>query len=220
MHPFPHARRAGPAPKPSRRALSSPWSARLRLLRQQLSRAQGELAALRLRESLAQAFAQCDSLTGLPNRHGFACQTHAALARHSSATPVCALLFIDLDGFKAINDRLGHAAGDRLLQVVGARLAHAMRSGDSVSRHGGDEFLCLLPDLHSEARALAIAQQLAALIAAPCELDGVRVSVRASIGLSFYPRDGANLALLLAHADRAMYAAKRSGGGVVAPALS
>ncbi|MBB5204041.1 diguanylate cyclase (GGDEF)-like protein [Inhella inkyongensis] len=188
----------------------------LRRLLRVLATTRKALRAARAREQLARQRSQCDDLTGLANREGFACLTRANLADPLPLDQVCALLFIDLDGFKAINDQLGHAAGDRLLQIVGARLTHAMRAGDSVSRHGGDEFLCLLPQLHSEARAMSIAQQLVGLIAAPCELGGIRVSVRPSIGLAFYPRDGATLELLLAHADQAMYAAKRDGGGVAA----
>lgn len=179
-------------------------------LEQELARLRKELA----QAQAALAKAQCDALTGLPNRQAFAQQSRAAVARHAQGAQCFALLFLDLDGFKAINDRLGHAAGDTLLKIVGARLAHAMRTGDVISRHGGDEFVCLLCHLHNEARALAIARHLCAQVSAPCRIGADTVSVRASIGVALFPRDAATLPELLSLADQAMYRAKREGSGV------
>lgn len=167
-------------------------------------------AVVRLRRELAQAQSAqgCDLLTGLPNRRGFELPGGRLLAQHVGGPDKLALLFVDLDGFKAINDRFGHAVGDALLQVVAARLAAGMRHGDLVCRHGGDEFVCLLPSLDSEERALALAAELLRAITQPCALGGHHVTVGASIGVAVYPRNGESLSSLLRSADGAMYEAK------------
>jgi diguanylate cyclase (GGDEF)-like protein len=196
------------------RQKAPPWAGdELQRLRHELARTQ--VALERSQAELAQALsAAClDTLTGLPNRRGFDRPSRRLLAAHGTASQPLALLFIDLDGFKAVNDRLGHHAGDELLRIVGARLAHAVRAGDLVCRHGGDEFLCLLPRLCEPERAAAIAAGLLTAIAAPCEIGGQRVSVTASIGLALYPRDGRTVGELLRAADAAMYAAKARGNG-------
>lgn len=189
-------------------------------LRGELARVQ--LALERTQAELTQALrmSRSDALTGLPNRRGFDRPSRRVLAAHGDASLPLALLFIDLDGFKAVNDRLGHHAGDELLRVVGARLAHAVREGDLVCRHGGDEFLCLLPHLGQAERAAAVAAELLKVIAAPCEIGGQRVSVTASIGVALYPRDGRTVRALMRAADAAMYAAKAQGSGLCASARS
>ena len=184
-------------------------------LRQQLEHAQSALARCRLELDAARELARRDALTGLPNRSGFDTESHRTIVAHGAGNFVLALLFLDLDGFKAVNDELGHAVGDALLRVIGARLANAMRRGDLVCRQGGDEFLCLLPQLNSPDRAQAIAQNLARAIEAPCQIGPHSVTVRASIGVALYPRDGASLPALLGRADRAMYAAKSARCGVM-----
>jgi len=184
-------------------------------VRQQLEHTQLALERCRLDLAAARETARRDALTGLPNRSGFESESHRTMAAHSAGTLVLALLFVDLDGFKAVNDQLGHDVGDALLRVVGARLANAMRHGDLVCRQGGDEFLCLLPQLQSPERAQAIALHLARTIETPCQLGPHRVTVRASIGVALYPRDGVDLPALLGRADRAMYAAKSAGCGVM-----
>lgn len=190
-------------------------------LRQELERLRRKLARARLalersQAELAQArqLAHSDALTGLPNRRGFDRPSRRVLAAHGNGTLPLALLFIDLDGFKAVNDHLGHHVGDELLRVVGARLAHAVRDGDLVCRHGGDEFLCLLPHLGRPERAAAIAAELLKVIAAPCQLGEHSVSVTASIGVALYPRDGITVGALLQAADAAMYVAKAQGSGL------
>lgn len=155
-----------------------------------------------------------DLLTGLPDRRGLDQPLGRILSRCDGGPLKFALLFIDLDGFKAVNDRLGHAAGDQLLCVVAARLAAAMRRDDLVCRHGGDEFVCLLPDLDSEERARSLATQVLQSIARPCALGGHRVAVNASIGIAMYPRHGDSLPSLLRSADVAMYDAKKRRCGV------
>ncbi len=178
--------------------------------------AERDEALLRCRAELAQArqAAASDALTGLPNRRGFEPPLHRELTEHADRAQVLALLFVDIDGFKAINDRLGHAAGDQLLRIVGARLVAGMRRRDLVCRHGGDEFVCLLPHLRSPARAGALAATLLRSITQPCVIDGHEVRLQASIGVAIYPRDGDNAPTLLRSADAAMYAAKSRHGGV------
>ncbi len=184
-------------------------------LRSALDHARRELTAARTALVEARRMATRDDLTGLPNRHGFVTLTEHTLAEHQSGSALFALLFVDLDGFKAINDRLGHAVGDTLLRVVGSRLANAVRRGDVVCRHGGDEFVCLLPHVHDADKARAIARDLERNVSAPCRIGPHLVTVTASIGIALYPQDGTTLEALLQRADSAMYAAKSLGLGVV-----
>lgn len=156
----------------------------------------------------------CDALTGLPNRQGFEPPMRQLLDEHRNGRQVLALLFVDLDGFKAVNDRYGHACGDELLRIVGARLEAGVRRGDHVCRHGGDEFVCLLPHLHSATRAGELAASLLRSITQPCSVGGQELRVGASIGVALYPRDGDSMPTLMRSADAAMYAAKSRRGGV------
>lgn len=183
-------------------------------LRQLLNDAHEALHCSRVELSQAWQLAGRDTLTGLANRRGFEPPLHRELARHAESRQVLALLFVDLDGFKLVNDRLGHAVGDELLRIVGARLVAGMRRSDLVCRHGGDEFVCLLPQLHSAKRARTLAASLLRSITRPCMVGGQSVQVQASIGVAIYPRDGDTLPTLLRSADTAMYAAKAVGAGV------
>lgn len=190
-------------------------------LRRALLQCQADLQATRqalarseLREARSRYAASTDALTGLPNRLAFDNRSSRTLALHKSEARSFCLLFIDLDGFKAVNDQLGHAAGDALLQVVGARLAHALRGDDFVSRHGGDEFVCLLPDVNAEVEAVRVARKLMASVAAPCCVGNGIVQVTASVGVALFPQDAHTLADLLDAADHAMLWAKTSGHGL------
>jgi diguanylate cyclase (GGDEF)-like protein len=207
---MPHTHTPEPRPlhetAPPNLAASLPVS--LSEVQQALAQCQQELAECQAREAGALRLAAHDALTGLPNRRAFVQQTGRTLQEHAKEAQVFCLLFIDLDGFKAVNDELGHAAGDALLQVVGERLQHGMRRDDFVSRLGGDEFVCLLPNLQSTAQARLLAGKLLQAITAPCRLGRMTVTVGATVGAAIFPRDGQCLTTLLAHADRAMRKAK------------
>jgi diguanylate cyclase (GGDEF)-like protein/PAS domain S-box-containing protein len=155
--------------------------------------------------------AQHDTLTKLPNRALLNERLELAIARASRREEGIALLFIDLDGFKQVNDTLGHAVGDELLRSITERLGRGIRSGDTLARIGGDEFALLLPDLKAASDAARIAEGMLSLFQTPFKLEVHEVYVTASIGIANYPDDGTDAATLLQHSDTAMYRAKRSG---------
>lgn len=164
----------------------------------------------RLEQTLAfQAFH--DPLTHLPNRSLFADRLRQAIARSRRSEKLLAVIQLDLDGFKPVNDRYGHAAGDRLLIQVAQRLTTRLRDEDTVSRLGGDEFALLIGDLGSLKEAKAACQRLIELFASPFPLEEAQVSITASLGLTIYPFDEADPDTLLRHADQAMYIAKQAG---------
>jgi len=154
-----------------------------------------------------------DTLTGLPNRVLFADNLDRAIERAESHGQSLAVLFLDLDRFKFVNDTLGHEIGDRLLQAVAGRIKCCVRSTDCVARLGGDEFTVLLDDLAAPALAANAAQKICRSLAAPFEIDGQDIYVSTSIGISIYPADGGDVSTLLRRADTAMYRAKRGAGG-------
>ena len=160
-----------------------------------------------------QFLAHHDMLTGLPNRTQLVERLDHILAlakRHASGA---AILFLDLDHFKTVNDSLGHAAGDALLKEIAFRIRGLLRETDVVARLGGDEFLIVLPDLESPGDAANVAGKLISIISGPATLEGSPVYVSPSIGISIYPRDGANADELVRAADAAMYSAKENGRG-------
>lgn len=151
-----------------------------------------------------------DSLTGLPNRSLLRDRVEQSIAIAHREGGTMALLFIDLDHFKNINDSLGHAVGDRLLKEIAQRLANAIREMDTVGRLGGDEFLVLLPDADADAAA-HVAQKLLEECARPVVIETHSLAVTPSVGIAMYPKDGANFDELLKTADTAMYRAKDEG---------
>src|SRR6185312_3221840 len=155
--------------------------------------------------------AQHDSLTDLPNRLLLNDRLNQALALAHRNDQRLALLFLDLDRFKSINDSLGHAIGDRLLQSVAERLVTCVRSSDTVSRQGGDEFVILLPQVTQPADAVVAAQKILLALSTPYRIDRQDLQLAASIGIVIYPEDGTEADTLLKHADLAMYRAKESG---------
>ena len=152
-----------------------------------------------------------DALTGLPNRVLLEDRLTQSLAQAKRNQQQVALLFVDLDGFKGVNDTLGHAAGDTLLKQVAARLAWAVRASDTLARMGGDEFAIVLNDVRDTPSAMRVGEKLLESLAAPFPLEGRELRISASIGLAFYPEDGLDADTLLRHADVAMYRAKASG---------
>ncbi len=156
--------------------------------------------------------ARFDPLTGLANRALFREGLEDALARAVRTGKSCALLFIDLDRFKAVNDTLGHSAGDRLLRETAGRLRDAIGGGATIARLGGDEFAVMLPDA-SAARVDSIARAIVASLATPFDLDGHRTVIGASVGYALGPADGAGVDKLLKSADLALYEVKSNGRG-------
>ena len=148
-----------------------------------------------------------DEVTGLPNAALFRDRLKSALAQARRHSWRIAVMFIDLDGFKQVNDTYGHDMGDALLQLVAERLQAFVRGGDTVSRRSGDEFLFLMLEAKDEDNARAMAQRIIEVIAQPVLISGVELSVTASVGLAMYPGDGTTVAMLLKNADLAMYEA-------------
>jgi diguanylate cyclase (GGDEF)-like protein/PAS domain S-box-containing protein len=153
-----------------------------------------------------------DSLTGLPNRLLLLDRLSQATAHRERLHAQVAVLFMDLDHFKEVNDSLGHAAGDRLLQVVAERLVACVREGDTVARVGGDEFVVMLVDLHQLPDAVLVADKILSGVSSACQIEGSELHVTPSIGLAIFPEDGGDPDTLLRNADTAMYHAKRDGG--------
>jgi diguanylate cyclase (GGDEF)-like protein len=176
------------------------------------------LAELRRRGDIAKAaegrlqeLARTDALTGLPNRRQFYdCLRHERTRAAREGT-LLGLLYIDLDGFKRVNDSLGHAFGDLLLRAVSERIKVRLRQSDTLARLGGDEFSVILPNLSTEKDACRIAQSLIAALSVPFDLEGSQCGIGASIGVLTHRGSIASEDDLLSHADAAMYAAKRQG---------
>jgi diguanylate cyclase (GGDEF)-like protein len=154
-----------------------------------------------------------DTLTGLPNRVMFMDHLGQRITRANDHGQQLAVLFLDLDRFKYVNDTLGHDIGDRLLASVARRIKHSIRGGDCVARFGGDEFTVALDDIISPSAASAAAQKIIRALTAPFEIDGHDIYISTSIGISVFPGDGGEANALLKHADTAMYRAKKNGSG-------
>ena len=154
-----------------------------------------------------------DATTGLANRTLFNDRLDQALAQAERHSRSFAIMFIDLDKFKNINDTYGHDIGDKVLHTVGERLQACVRDEDTVSRIGGDEFLCLLMEVEEEASVANIADAMVEKCAHPCEIQNLSLIVKPSIGIAIYPRDGTTSEMLIKNADAAMYKAKQGKGG-------
>ncbi|KAB2969808.1 diguanylate cyclase [Zoogloea sp.] len=149
--------------------------------------------------------AQYDDLTNLPNRRLFHDRLATALARAKRKQRPMALLYIDIDDFKRVNDTLGHSAGDRLLQHIARCLEGCVRKADTVARLGGDEFVMILEDIHGPHDALAVIEKIRTALQEDCTIDGTRLHTVASIGLALYPEHGTEAEALLKHSDDRMY---------------
>ena len=174
-----------------------------------LAEAKAELAHTQIREKEARHQAMHDALTTLPNRRYFQQSLESALSSVKLRRPALAALYIDLNGFKAMNDAHGHHTGDHLLRIVAARLRNSMRAGDMVCRLGGDEFGCLLTGMANRRQISQVAIKIFNLISAPIRIGAVTLVVLPSIGIAVAPGDGATSEVLLHRADAAMYHAKR-----------
>jgi diguanylate cyclase (GGDEF)-like protein len=155
--------------------------------------------------------AEHDSLTGLPNRVLLTDRVGQALAFAARHKKRAAILFLDLDGFKRVNDSLGHSTGDKLLRSVAHRLRACVRNGDTVSRQGGDEFVVLLSEVDKPEAAAVIARRMLEAVSAPHSVDGDILHITTSIGVSIFPEDGRTAEALIKNADTAMYQAKEMG---------
>jgi len=185
----------------------------VRGLRARCMQLQAALAAQRDTEMRLDFIAHHDSLTGLPNRLQFQLQLEHGVAyarRHDSRL---AVLFVDIDHFKDINDTLGHDAGDQVLVQFAQRLRQCVREVDTVARQGGDEFIVLLTELRTGADAQQVAEKIMKAIGEPFVINGQLLPVAASIGVAVYPDDDADIETLIEKADLAMYAAKQRGKG-------
>jgi diguanylate cyclase (GGDEF)-like protein len=158
--------------------------------------------------------AQHDELTGLANRALFNDRLERALAWARRHDRIAAVMVLDLNGFKKVNDLLGHGAGDRLLTAMGMRLSSRLRETDTVARLGGDEFALVVENLYKPEHAGLVARKLLDAVVPPITIDQHSVTVTASLGVALYPQDGSNAAALLREADHAMYRAKAEGGNL------
>ena len=179
-------------------------------LRAMLAKTQAELTCALHREQRSRFLALHDDLTALPNRRCFLERLGNALQTLDAVPANVAVIYLDLDGFKALNDTYGHANGDALLGLIATRLAHALRAEDLVSRIGGDEFACLITGVSSRERLQHIALTLFEVVSAPCKIGALALNVRPSIGVAMCPMDGRTAEGLMQAADAAMYGAKRN----------
>jgi diguanylate cyclase (GGDEF)-like protein/PAS domain S-box-containing protein len=162
-------------------------------------------------EETIRRLAYHDALTGLPNRLLFTDRLKMAIARAKRNRQYLAVMMLDLDYFKDINDTLGHHMGDRLLQAVGSRLTELLRKGDTTARMGGDEFLILLPEINNVGVTTTIAQKIVESFQSPFIIDDRKLHITTSIGIAIYPDASDDVETLIKHADIAMYRAKGSG---------
>jgi diguanylate cyclase len=186
-----------------------------RLLERQLSTSNAALVESRVQERKAHHRALHDASTGLPNMALFNDRLDSALTQAKRHAWRLAVMFIDLDDFKLVNDTFGHDAGDQVLRSVALRLERFVRGGDTLSRRSGDEFLLLMLEAKDEDAVAGFAAKVGENIAATCDVDGVKITVRASIGIAIYPEDGLSAQELLKNADTAMYAAKQQRTGAM-----
>ena len=173
-----------------------------------------DVTAARRSQRDASRLAQYDSLTGLANRHRMEKRLRATLSAYQAAGRSCALLMMDLDRFKAVNDTLGHPAGDELLKQVAGRLQRIVtEAGCEIGRLGGDEFQIMIPDLDDRGRLGEIARTIITMVSQPYQIEGSRCVIGASVGVAVFPFDGINTEDLVRSADLALYAAKGGGRG-------
>jgi diguanylate cyclase (GGDEF)-like protein len=197
-----------PAALAALRCIGSEGIREVDTLRSMNARLLREIAALKAREAETQRLADRDGLTGLYNRRRMLELLEAAISEAVLQRQYVGLLFIDLNGFKAVNDEYGHAAGDKLLITVAARISARVRTGDIVCRYGGDEFVVVLPSAPDPLAVSRVADAIRERVSLPYWINGEEQHLTAAIGESLYPHDGENAAVLLHRADAAMYRLK------------
>lgn len=180
-------------------------------LRSALQRMQEDNERIRESHARIEVLANRDTLTNLPNRTLARDRLQQIIAAASRTESAVAVLFLDLDNFKTVNDSLGHSAGDALLCDVADRLLETVRECDTVSRQGGDEFLIILGQISDSEAAASVALKILARLATPFQIEGLDVTATGSLGIAMYPRDGKDTDTLLKHSDLAMYRAKEAG---------
>jgi diguanylate cyclase (GGDEF)-like protein len=188
------------------------------ITQQQVAAPTQQLATSTEEEAAAHHGAFDDPLTGLPNRALFHDRLEHGLAQARRHGRALAVMFLDLDDFKNINDSYGHDLGDSVLHTIAGRLKDNCRADDTISRYGGDEFLYLLMEVRNEQDIVSIAEKIITAIQAPCDVStgslSISLSINASIGISIFPQDGTTAATLIKSADTAMYQAKRMSSGI------
>jgi diguanylate cyclase (GGDEF)-like protein len=170
-----------------------------------------DISLLKATQRELEQLASFDTLTGVPNRRLLYDRREQTLRRMQRRNDGLAVMFIDLDGFKNVNDTHGHAIGDMALHAVASRLQRCVRSSDSVGRLGGDEFAILLEGARLPAEAAMVGERIVAAMADPLVIEGRKLTIAASIGIAVYPDDGTDAAGLLRSADNAMYEVKQAG---------
>jgi diguanylate cyclase (GGDEF)-like protein len=178
------------------------------VLEKRITDLQAELVALAKKEVVAQHLAYHDALTGLPNRSLLQDRFDQAISQAERHQKPLAILLLDLDKFKHVNDQLGHASGDKLLQAVALRLTNSVRGADTACRYGGDEFVIMLPIIESADSATLLAAEIGKRLTESYILDGHNIHMSVSLGMAIYPDDGKTLDELIKKADIAMYRAK------------
>jgi len=191
----------------SRQEAQAAWE-HIQTLTEANSRLNRQLIDLARREAQVRDFAYHDELTGLPNRRLLLDRLNQAVAQAARQHKQVVLLLVDLDGFKSVNDRLGHAGGDKLLQAVARRLTVGIRGADTACRYGGDEFLIMLPEVDNAGMAAAVWRKLKLALGEPYIIDGYQVRLTTSMGGVVYPTDGQTEEELIRRADGALYRAK------------
>ncbi len=170
-----------------------------------------DISSMKEHEAELDRIAHYDTLTGVPNRRLLADRMNQAIARARRDRKPLAVCYLDLDGFKPINDSFGHEAGDRLLVAITRALQEVLRAGDTIARLGGDEFVLLFNDLAEGSDCFSMLDRVLRGVAQPLTIGDVEISVSASVGVTLYPRDNSDADTLLRHADQAMYRAKEAG---------
>ncbi|GAB4507978.1 MAG: hypothetical protein Tsb0026_05500 [Sulfuricaulis sp.] len=193
------------------RQLSKRLQHQIEILAERNAGLQHELSELARKEARARHLAYHDGLTGLPNRSLLQDRFHQAMSQAERHHKPLALLMIDLDEFKRVNDKLGHASGDKLLQAVALRLTTGIRGADTACRYGGDEFVIMLPEIDSLNNATTLAEELGGRLSEPYIIDGHKIHMVASVGVAVYPGDGRTFNDLMKQADIVMYRAKGKG---------